>query len=330
VWEHWPCPKTDRIVNRLTAFLLRAAVVAFLLPGTANAQCCAMAASTPAQAPAPTIASAPPSSALEAGPSEPQGALGAAALRGRYDGLHEELQHNAFGRPLVLQATQNGDRLLGEVYAKLDTPFAQLAQALEGTDHWCAILILHLNVKRCHAEAHGLDMALGRKFDQAADDAFQLHFDYRLGSATPGYLEAGLSSADGPLGTHDYRISVEAEPLDATHSVLHMSYAYSVGLAARVATSAYLATSGASKVGFSQAGRDDGGQPRYVGGVRGLIERNTMRYYLAIEAYAASPGPGQLEQRLAGWFDATERYARQLHEVDKPQYLAMKREEVRQ
>jgi len=230
----------------------------------------------------------------------------------------------------VLQATQSGDRLLGEVYAKVDTPFPQLEQALEGTDHWCAILILHLNVKRCHAEPRGLDMALGRKFDQPADQAYRLHFDYRLGSATPRYLEAGLTSADGPLGTHDYHIAVEAEPLDATHSILHMSYAYAVGLAARVATSAYLATGGADKVGFSESGRDADGQPRYVGGVRGLIERNTMRYYLAIEAYAASPAPGQLEQRLAGWFDATERYARQLHEVDKPQYLAMKREEVRQ
>ncbi|HEX4510749.1 MAG TPA: hypothetical protein VH328_11730, partial [Burkholderiaceae bacterium] len=108
-----------------------------------------------------------------------------------------------------------------------------------------------------------------------------------------------------------------------------MSYEYAAGLAARIGTNAYLATTGASKVGFSVDGHGADGQPHYVGGVRGLIERNTMRYYLAIEVYAAAPGPGQLDQRLAAWFDATERYARQLHELDKSQYLAMKHEEAR-
>jgi hypothetical protein len=63
--------------------------------------------------------------------------------------------------------------------------------------------------------------------------------------------------------------------------------------------------------------------------MRGAAERNTMRYYLAIEAYLAAPGDRQLQQRLAAWFDATEKYARQLHEVDRTAYLRMKEDEVR-
>jgi len=271
-----------------------------------------------------TPTAAPPAAAASGG------VVGPEALRARFDALHDSLERNAFGRPLVLDSTQNGDHLLGEVYASIDEPYPQIASALEGTDHWCSILLLHLNVKRCHADPQGLDMALGRKFDQPADQAYRLHFDYHLNKATPRYLEAGLSATEGPLGTFDYRIEVEAEPLDASRTILHMSYAYGVGLAARVATSAYLATAGSAKVGFSTSGREADGQPHYLGGVRGLIERNTMRYYLAIEAYAAAPAPGQLERRLNEWFDATERYARQLHEMDKPQYIAMKREEARQ
>jgi hypothetical protein len=54
-----------------------------------------------------------------------------------------------------------------------------------------------------------------------------------------------------------------------------------------------------------------------------------MRYYLAIDDYVAAPAPTQLEQRLATWFDATERYPRQLHELEKSDYLAMKRVETR-
>ncbi len=264
--------------------------------------------------------------------SAPSGATaspGATALRARYDGLADKLAHNAFGRPVVLESKQESDRLQGEIVARVDQPFPMVQKALQGTDNWCSILILHLNVKMCHALPAGLDMALGRKYDQPVDDAYKLHFDYKLEAATPDYLRAGLSSPDGPLGTKDYRIAVEATPLDATHTILTMSYAYGFGFTARVAMNAYLSTAGADKVGFSVTGKDDEGKPIYVGGVRGLVERNTMRYYLAIDDYVAAPAPSQLEQRLNTWFDATDRYPRQLHEVEKADYLAMKKVEAK-
>ena len=250
---------------------------------------------------------------------------GPAALHARWDALADQVAHSPYGKPLVLESVQSGDRLEGKVYAKVDQPYAAIQSALQGTDHWCSILILHLNVKMCHAQPAGLDMALGRKYDQPVDDAYKLHFDYRLDASTPDYLRATLSAPDGPLGTKDYRIVVEATPLDAGHTVLYMSYAYGFGLAARMAMGTYLSTIGADKVGFSTEGKDGA----FVGGVRGLVERNTMRYYLAIEDYAAAPAPSQLERRLSTWFDATERYPRQLHEVDKADYMAMKRNEAR-
>jgi len=92
----------------------------------------------------------------------------------------------------------------------------------------------------------------------------------------------------------------------------------------------YLATVGASKVGFTVTG-NEGGQPSYIGGVRGVVERNTMRYYLAIDSYLkemdAAPGDQQ-ERRLRNWFSATERYARQLREVEREDYMEMKRAEI--
>ena len=253
----------------------------------------------------------------------------AAALHARFDALQDKLAHNAYGRPLVLQSTQTSDRLEGEVYARVDQPFAAVQKGLEGTQNWCGILILHLNVKMCHALPAGLDMALGRKYDQPVDDAYKLHFDWRQVADGADYLKAELTSGDGPLGTRDYRIAVEAAPLDAAHTMLHMSYAYGFGFTAKLAMNAYLSTAGSDKVGFSVAGQDGDGKPTYVGGVRGLVERNTMRYYLAIDDYVAAPAPEQLEQRLSSWFDATERYPRQLHEMDKAEYVAMKRDEAR-
>ena len=93
---------------------------------------------------------------------------------------------------------------------------------------------------------------------------------------------------------------------------------------------AYLATIGRGKVGFTRTGKQSNDQPVYVEGVRGVVERNTMRYYLAIDAYlgALSTPPGeQLEKRLQSWFASTELYPRQLHEVDRATYLEMKRSE---
>ena len=264
--------------------------------------------------------------ALLAGAAQAQDA---AALHARFDALQDKLAHNAYGRPLVLQSTQTSDHLEGEVYARVDQPYAAVQKALAGTQNWCGILILHLNVKMCHAQPAGLDMALGRKYDQPVVDAYKLHFDYEPVADGTDYLKTELTSGDGPLGTKDYRIAVEAAPLDSAHTMLHMSYAYGFGFTARVAMNAYLSTAGSDKVGFSVSGQDSDGKPAYVGGVRGLVERNTMRYYLAIDDYVAAPAPAQLEQRLATWFDATERYPRQLHEMEKPEYLAMKREEAR-
>ena len=66
--------------------------------------------------------------------------------------------------------------------------------------------------------------------------------------------------------------------------------------------------------------------------MRGALERNTMRYYLALDAYLdalSAPPQAQFEKRLRTWFASTERYALQLHEVTLGDYLEMKRKEYK-
>ena len=93
---------------------------------------------------------------------------------------------------------------------------------------------------------------------------------------------------------------------------------------------AYLGTIGSGKSGFTKAVSEQGGPPRLVGGIRGALERNTMRYYLALDAYLgalATPADRDFEESIERWFAATERYALQLHEVEHDDYIAMKRSE---
>ena len=78
-------------------------------------------------------------------------------------------------------------------------------------------------------------------------------------------------------------------------------------------------------------GGERDGKPILVSGVRGIVERNAVRYYLAIQAYLdESPAPEYYERRLARWYDLTERYATQLHELERTEYLQYKRQERQQ
>ena len=258
----------------------------------------------------------------------------AATLRARHAALQDKFANNQFGRPLVLESTETSGDLKGDVYAVVDHPFPMVQQALQSAEHWCDILILHLNVKRCRAGSgtpKTLNLSVGRKFDQPVEDAYALNFVYRVVAATNDYLQVQLSADEGPLSTKNYRIQVEAVPVDPKRTVIHMSYAYGYGFTARMAMQTYLATIGSAKVGFTILDRKDG-KPVYQTGVLGLLERNTMRYYLAIDAYLAAyslPAADQFEKRIREWYASTERYAPQLHEMEQNEYLDMKRKEMR-
>src|SRR3569832_572132 len=90
-----------------------------------------------------------------------------------------------------------------------------------------------------------------------------------------------------PYGTRDSRIELTATPMrDRTFVRVHVSQR--TNLMGRLATQSYLATLGKDIVGFSVTGHTRHGEPIYVKGVQGVIERNSVRCYLAMQAYAAS------------------------------------------
>jgi hypothetical protein len=252
------------------------------------------------------------------------------SLRARHAELRDELRNNPYQRQLHIDSTEAQNTLQGDVYAVLDHPFERVNAALKDPNAWCDIMLLPFNTKYCRAADDRLQVRIGRKYNQPVEQAFRIDFQFRNASAGDDYLETRLTAAQGPVGTRDYRIRAEAVPLENGKTFMHLSYAYGYGTAGRLAMQAYLATAGADKIGFSVAGRDASGQPRFQDGVRGAIERNAMRYYLAIDAYLdamEAPESQQVEQRIQNWFTATERYPRQLREMDRGTYAAMKRAE---
>lgn len=258
----------------------------------------------------------------------------AAQLRAKHEQMKEALRNNAFGRAIAIHSDDSGDSITGDVYAVLDFPYKAVSEGLRNPQSWCDVLILPFNTKYCHpyptAEGSSLQMRIGRKADQPLNDAYRLDFALHPVARGADYFETRMDALKGPMGTHDYHIVLSATPLDERHSFMHLSYTYGYSGFGRLAMQGYLGTVGANKVGFTVIGRDGSGQPQYIGGVRGAIERNVVRYYLAIDAYLgslAAPPEQQLDRRIQGWFSATEKYARQLHEMDRAEYVAMKKHE---
>ena len=252
----------------------------------------------------------------------------ALALRERHTQLAPQLEHSPFQQPLQLESIETGTQLQGGVDAIVSQPFALVREHLQRPAAWCEILMLHINTKQCSNDGNSLAVHIGRKHDQPLEKAHRVAFTLQPAAAGTSFLDMRLSADSGPFSTRDYRIQLQAIPLDGgSKTFLHLRYAYGYGFAAKLAMQGYLATIGAKKVGFTKAGGTG-----YIGGMRGAVERNTMRYYLAIDAYLASlavPEAQQRTRRLEAWFSATEQYARQLHELDRADYLAMKRNEYR-
>lgn len=258
----------------------------------------------------------------------------AITLRAKYDMVRDGLGNSPFQKPLVLDSSENASSVAGEIHALIQSPFATAGTVLNSPDNWCDIMMLHLNTKYCRASIVNqqslLNVSIGKKYDQPLNDAYPVAFAYRVAAKSPAYLRVQLNADEGPLSTRDYRIVLEAIPLENGQTFMRLSYSYSYGLLGRMAMQTYLATIGRNKVGFTATGKQANGEIQRIGGMRGVVERNTMRYYLAIDAYLgalAVPPDARLEKSLRDWYAGIERYPRQLHEMERGEYLAMKRKE---
>jgi hypothetical protein len=255
------------------------------------------------------------------------------ALLAKYPALSAKLVKNQFAAPIYLESSESGGSQQVDMYGVFNYPFEAVRDALESPANWCDITSLHINIKACTARKVAdrslLTIYSGRKYYQAPADAYPLKLTFRVIARQSDYFNLALAAQEGPLGTKDHRIRLEAAPLDQGRTFVHFSYGYRHGAMANLAIKTYFATIARDKIGFSSSPGPNGTQV-LIGGVRGAVERNTVRYYLALQTYMDAlkfPEGQRFEQRLNRWYDLTARYPRQLKEVEKGDYLASKRRE---
>ena len=253
------------------------------------------------------------------------------ALHALYAASVERLRDSSFGRPLWIASTEADGRLEGEIRAVVEHPFTDV-EALADPAHWCELLTLLPNIRQCRtADDRQLTLRFARRFDQPPAEAHPVRFDMRTRAVRGAHLEVVLQAPKGPLGTSDYRVELGAVPVAKERVFLRVRYGYAYGLSARLAGESYLATRGSDKVGFTIVASDAAGAPQYIGGLRGAVERNAMRLYLAIDAYLDAldaPVAQRRDRSLRTWLDAIACYPRQLAEADRVAYLEAKRERL--
>lgn len=264
----------------------------------------------------------------------PAQASSADDLKDKYEEIEEQLLDNVYGIPIYLDSSHEKKLMQGEVYGIIYNPFNEVSKALNSITSWCEIMPQHINIKGCTYE-YIKDQCIvtfytGRKRYKKPDNAYRLNYEFNVRSLGEEYFFTTLNADEGPYDTKEYKINVEAIPLSETSTFIHFNYEYQYGFITNIAMKAYLATFGAKKIGFSIKGKDKNNKPVYVGGVQGVIERNAMRYYFAIQSYLNTreiEKTQRFESRISSWFDFTEQYHKQLYELDKQDYIKYKKME---
>ncbi|WP_455206450.1 hypothetical protein [Kaarinaea lacus] len=256
------------------------------------------------------------------------------SLESQYQSIKALLETNQYGVPVYIHSDFQTDIATGEVYALLDHDFQTVAANLGSSDHWCDVVLLHINVKGCDLDTGNksqdqLTLYVGRRFYQTPEEAHEMQYRFNKVNATPDYLHVSLTAGDGPFGTSDYLLTFEVIPFDTSSSFIHFKYSYHYGLMAKLAIDGYLATIGRHKVGFTVSDYDGENQPIYVQGLQGIVERNSMRYFIAIRSFldTSDLSREQWDDRIKHWYQLARGFERQFMEVRDGEYIETKRKE---
>ena len=267
----------------------------------------------------------------------PRAAWGGEAVPQRFFGYFQELQEAArrgpFGFPIQFRSEERGELVRAEALGIMDHPLQAFSAAVSEPASWCEFLPLNLNIKACtiqwDAREPLVTLYIGGKGYLSPEWASEQPYRFVVQARQPEYVAVSLSALRGVLGTKEHRLEFEAASV-AGKTVVALRSSYEHSAASRLATAIYLATLGRDKVGFSRERIGPEGQASFVKGAQGMIERNLMRYYLILKAFLdtqALPESRRVDARLNAVYDLMEHYPAQLHEMERVEYLDVKRRE---
>jgi len=256
-------------------------------------------------------------------------------LAALYENFLQKQELSVFGESIFVSSNVQANRYSASAYGIVEHSFSEVSKELSIHAKWCQFVTLNFNVKACtyHTQDNqqSLTFYAGRKFYQPPKKAYKLHYQFKITDRSDSYVRIVLKANTGPMETKDYRIELDAIPV-GNRTFLRFRSSYQSSFISKLATEVYLTTIARDKLGFSVVGTTETGEPVFVSGLEGIVERNAMRYYIALKVFLDTlklPSNDRFEVRIRDWFDICETYATQLHELERDEYLASKRLERR-
>ena len=241
-----------------------------------------------------------------------------------------KLEKSPSAFPFYIESSVNNDASVVDVYGTMEYPFDSVQSEFLVPTNWCKILLSNMNVRACTYtkvnDAWLLNDYKVNEFAEPLKDAYQMKFEYQVSALQSRYFHILLNAPEGPFHSKDHRVELEAIPLDQGRTFIHLRYSFRYSALVYVALKLF----GVGKTGFTVVGTDSDGNPVYVGGLRGEVERTVVCYYLANLAYMDTlkvPAEQRFEKRISRWYDLASRYKKQLIEMDKEEYLTSKRQD---
>jgi len=252
---------------------------------------------------------------------------GPESLLDKYHEIEKELGKNQGPVPFYIESSVNKNTSHVDIYGTIKYPFQMVQNEFLVPTNWCDILLPHPDVRACTYKKVNdtwlLNIYNVDKSSEPLADAYQMKFVYRVSALQPVYFDIALTAHEGPSHTKDHQFGFEAIPLEKNITFIHLRYSFGYSAFGYFLMKIF----GGSNIGFSITGTDSAGNPVYVEGLRGSVERYVVRDYLAIVAYfdmLKAPHDQRFERRISQWYDLMSGFKKQLFEMKKEEYLADK------
>jgi hypothetical protein len=258
---------------------------------------------------------------------------GRESLINKYHTIGKKLDKNSGPVAFYIESSVSKNASRVDIYGTINYPFGLMKNEFLVPTNWCDIVLPHPDIRACTYKKTNdamwlLNIYRVDKFSKPLKDAYQIKFIYRVSELQPEYFNIVLTAQEGPSHTRDHQFGLEAIPIEENMTFIHLRYSFGYSAWGYFLMKIF----GGGRVGFSVIGTDREGNPVYVGGLRGAVERDVACYYLAILAYVDTlkmPAEQRFEKRVSKWYDLAALYKKQLLEMQEGEYLSYKRQDRR-